>query len=105
MDNAKQFKLRDSIQNQDMKHKKQLHDKVFRFKCTQKFNKVSCLFQTEKAAFNKFEERMNDYKNTVDKNEMLLKRLKEKESEYMEKFNRTLERQKTVSKTGSNGLL
>ena len=68
-----------------------------KFKNTYKMNKMRSDWSTEELLYNKFEQRMKNHHGTISNNDKLIQKMKEKESEYLEKLNKTLEKQNTIS--------
>jgi len=94
MDNLHNSKERAMLMKQDFKRRKKLHDNIFKFKNQVKVNKERSDYETEISALEKFEERFNNHTSSVSKNHELIKKMREKENEYLEKLKQTLERQK-----------
>ena len=97
MDLRQQFQERNKNLYQDFQKRKDLHDSITKFKNDHKMHKIRSYWNTEELLYNKFEQRMKGHHDTIAKNDKLIIKLKETETEFMDKLKRTIEKQNSIT--------
>lgn len=87
------------LKREDFKRRKQLHDKIVKFKNQQKLERLQKDYENEEQAFGNFEQRIQNHIRTVSRNEEIIKKMKKKETEYMDKLKQTLDKHKSMTES------
>mmetsp|Transcript_11770 Transcript_11770/g.10410 ORF Transcript_11770/g.10410 Transcript_11770/m.10410 type:complete len:359 (-) Transcript_11770:42-1118(-) len=96
--NKKLAKEKVFLLKQDFGRRKKLHDNILKFKNQLKLNKIQSDYEMKEATFeSNIKQRLNDNSNTMSRNDEIIRRMKAKENEYMEKLKLTLDRQKAFT--------
>lgn len=90
-------KIGDMLKREDFKKRKQLHDKILKFKNQQKVEKAKSEWENEETAFGRFESKLEGHQKTISRNEEMIRKMREKEVVYIDKLKQTLQKQKTLS--------
>jgi len=101
MENDRCSKQKEMLNRQDFKYRKQLHNKVLKFKHQLKYDKMKNEWNMEESLFDKFEEKMSNHHRTISRNEEMIKKMKQKETIYMEKLKETVQRRQNMNSSFS----